>query len=91
VAIEYVEGQTLRAWLAEPRSHREVILVMKAAQRSVGLLRDALVPLERSVSLAKREASTLRGQRSRYPAPGCSLGARAANDGTASAASEDQW
>jgi tetratricopeptide (TPR) repeat protein/predicted Ser/Thr protein kinase len=35
IAMEYIEGRTLRAWLDEPRGWREVLAVMKAAGRGL--------------------------------------------------------
>jgi len=35
IAMEYVEGQTLKAWLAQPRTWREILAVMKAAGRGL--------------------------------------------------------
>jgi len=35
IAMEYVEGQTLKAWLAQPRGWRDILAVMKAAGRGL--------------------------------------------------------
>jgi tetratricopeptide (TPR) repeat protein len=35
IATEYVEGQTLKAWLAQPRTWREILAVLKAAGRGL--------------------------------------------------------
>jgi hypothetical protein len=35
IATEYVEGQTLKAWLAEPRTWREILAVLRSAGRGL--------------------------------------------------------
>lgn len=41
IAMEFVDGQTLRSWASQPRSWREVLAVLRASAHGLGAVHDA--------------------------------------------------